>query len=242
MQLEDDKIKEIHEAMQASSGSVASAAVLMRWPRAKLQNAIQSNEELTEKWSVTTQGKDNKMMADTDAANRKNTVPTGGDVVLVSNTGQDSVEVEEQALVAAMQEENRQFGETLDALGWDTDTVNTAKQLQGITQAHFKSGLELMHGGLQHTFLSNIKETSQIQPLFEQAAKALDDDEKYPVGSPERASVIRELERLHSILSYIKESTVKVNEVIHKSALVQGIIRQNAKKNKGKTARKLKRL
>jgi hypothetical protein len=245
MELEEEKIKEIHEAMAASAGSVAAAAVLLRWPRKKLQEALSSKAELSKRWmacakDVNADQTGAKMMADSDAANRPNTPPEGGEVVLVSNNGDDSIDDQEQAMIRAMQEENRQFGETLHALGWDEDTVNVARQLQGITNAHFKSGLELMHGGLQHTFLSNIKETNQVQPLFEQAAKALEDEDKYPVGSPERAAVIRELERLHTILSYIKESTVKVNTVIHKSALVQAIIKQNSKKNK--TGKKLKRL
>lgn len=247
MQLEDEKIKEIHEAMQASAGSVASAAVLMRWPRKKLESAIINNADLKRKWKVATNDPNAKqagakMMSDSDAAMREDSVPEGGQTVLVGNAGQDSVEDQEECMVIAMREENKKFGDTLNALGWDNDTVKVAQQLQGITQAHFKSGLELMHGGLQHTFLSNIKETSQIQPLFEQAAEALADEEKYPVGSSERSAVIKELERLHGILSYIKESTVKVNEVIHKSALVQAIIKKEAKKGKGKTARKMKRL
>lgn len=243
MHLEDEKIKEIHEAMQDSGGSIAAAAVLLSWPRSKLQKAIDCNAELKQRWMVK-EGRNQPLPADSDAASRENSIPSGGDVVLVPTapgTGVDEQETmsdQEYALAMEMRRENEKFSQTLQAIGWDDATVGIATQLQSIAQAHFKSGLELMHGGLQHTFLSNIRETNQIQPLFDQAAEALADEEKYPIGSKQRASIIRELERLHEILSHIKESTVKVNEVIHKSALVQAIMKQNSKK--GKNVKKMK--
>ena len=231
MALPDDTIKRIHKAMQDSGGSIAAAAVLMSWPRQKLATAIATHGELQTKWLPVPHNTKDPEMSDVKAAMR----PNDGDgaalgVLVPANENVDISEQEE--VVRAMADENERFSQTLQSIGWSKNVSEVAKNLQGMAQHHFKSGLELMHGGLQHTFLSNIKETSQLQPLFDQVATALADMDKYPIGSKPRSAVIQELERLHQIMSDIKQSTVKVNEVIHKSALVQAMLKKASKKKR----------
>ena len=176
-------------------------------------------------------------MSEVQAANRPN--KDTGEANLAVIPGNEHVDITGSKVAEeSLSQENDRFGKTLQAIGISQDIAEVAKNLQGLTQLHFKSGLELMHGGLQHTFLSNVKETSQVQPLFDLVAEALTDTDKYPIGSKERSDLVREMDRLHEILTSIKESTVKVNEVIHKSALVQAALKQrkNGKKNR-KTGR-----
>lgn len=228
MALTDEQIKNIHKAMEECSGHTAGAAVLLGWPSRKLKRAIENCARLNKRWGCQSE---RDMPNDTDALTRKPQFIGDASPVLVNQTGEMDI-TEQAAMVQQMKDENEQFAGSLERLGWDDSVVNIAKELHLMANDHFKSGLQLMHGGLVHTFLSNIKESEQLKPAFELAVKELETKaEEAPVGSAQRAAILGEIERIHRILAQNKETTVRVNEVIHKSALVQAVVKQ-AEKNK----------
>lgn len=228
MALTDEQIKNIHKAMEECSGHTAGAAVLLGWPSRKLKRAIENCARLNKRWGCQSE---RDMPNDTDALTRKPQFIGDASPVLVNQTGEMDI-TEQAAMVQQMKDENEQFAGSLERLGWDDSVVNIAKELHLMANDHFKSGLQLMHGGLVHTFLSNIKESEQLKPAFELAVNELETKaEEAPVGSAQRAAILGEIERIHRILAQNKETTVRVNEVIHKSALVQAVVKQ-AEKNK----------
>lgn len=235
MALTDEQIKNIHKALEECNGHTAGAAVLMGWPSKKLKRSIENCSQLNKRWGNQSE---RDMPTDNDALTRKPQFPGDATPVVIPHTGEMDIS-EQAAMVQQMKEENEQFAGSLQRLGWDDSVVNIAKELHHMANDHFKSGLQLMHGGLVHTFLSNIKESEQLKPAFELAVSELENKvEEAPVGSAQRAAILGEIERLHRILAQNKETTVRVNEVIHKSALVQAVVKQ-AEKNK-KTGKKPK--
>jgi len=232
MALTDEQIKNIHKAMEECNGHTAGAAVLMGWPSKKLKRTIEGCDQLNTRWGKQSAG---DIPNDTDTIHRKSEFVGDGEPVFIHPTGDLDI-TEQAAMVQKMKEENEQFASSLTRLGWDDSVVNIAKELHSMADNHFKSGLQLMHGGLVHTFLSNIKESEQLKPAFEMAVKELENKaEEAPVGSAQRAAILGEIERIHRIMAQNKETTVRVNEVIHKSALVQAVVKQADRKKKGRS-------
>lgn len=234
MALTDEQIKNIHLAMEECNGHTAGAAVLLGWPSKKLKRTIENCAKLNKRWGNQS---DRDIPTETDTLTRTSQFAGDAAPVLINQTGEMDI-TEQAAMVQKMKEENEQFASSLERLGWDDSVVNIAKELHLMANDHFKSGLQLMHGGLVHTFLSNIKESEQLKPAFELAVRELENKvEEAPVGSVQRSAILGEIERLHRILAQNKETTVRVNEVIHKSALVQAVVKQAEKGKKKPGAR-----
>lgn len=228
-----DQDHEVNEAMMAADGDISAAAIALEITTVELRSRIRKSTELNKLWGDNKGGGAHAVTPDELSTLSRKISPdlqSPSDPILSNPVSAEravrNLEDAGRALAEAQKLERNGLEATVSKLGWSAAISSLAGELYNLSSNHFIASMNLMHGGLVNTFLQNAQEHKQLQPAFELVMEALEDTETYPIGSKEREDVMREAERLHRMMTLNKDNTARLNDVVHKSAIVAAAMKR----------------